>query len=142
MNIKVFGECGVFDEDGEKEITDPATLTRFDDYTYRVDEYDDCFGFHLIAQNDYPLIKDAGISGGYLHFDFDASRRCLVASVEYSLTTMLTDQQIAQLVRYTVGQCSDGIGSNFAQLESPNIAEGVAVSPMLHSNLVRYKIVP
>ena len=142
MKIRIFGDCGVFDDDGDREITDPSKLVLFDGYTYRESEYDDCFAFHLITRDDLPLIKDAGISGGYLHFAYDESRQCLVASVEYQLETMLSDQQIAQLVRYTVGQCSDGIGSNFAQFESSKIAEGVAVDPMLHSNLVQYEVVP
>lgn len=134
MKIQIYGSCTAFEKDSEEPTADASLLRKLDGHEYRDDDEDDCFGFWLIDESDGSPIKNAGISGGYLSFAFDENSGDLIASVEYRLDRALTALEIDELVRYTTGQCSDGIGENFMQMGCEMFP--IDVAPM--TGAVRY----
>lgn len=115
MKLRIYSPCLAFDLETEERIDDFEKIKLIDGYTYIEDEEDDCFGFWLIDEADDSIIKDCGISGGYLHFSYNQDMNRLEVSVEYDIKDELNQEQISCLVDYTIGQCTDGIGSNFSQ---------------------------
>ncbi|MDT3294401.1 hypothetical protein Q4Q57_04470 [Shewanella sp. SP2S2-6] len=115
MKLRISSPSFAFDLETEERIDDLDKLKSIDGYTYIDDEEDNCFGFWLIDENDDSIIKDSGISGGYLQFSFNDKLNRLEASVEYILNKELSQEQIDGLIEYTIGQCMDGIGSSFGQ---------------------------
>ena len=115
MKLRISSPSFAFDLETEERIDDLDKLKSIDGYTYIDDEEDNCFGFWLIDENDDSIIKDSGISGGYLQFSFNEKLHRLEASVEYILSKELSQEQIDCLIEYTIGQCMDGIGSSFGQ---------------------------
>ncbi len=115
MKLRISSPSFAFDLETEERIDDLDKLKSIDGYTYIDDEEDNCFGFWLIDENDDSIIKDSGISGGYLQFSFNDKLNRLEASVEYILSKELSQEQIDCLIEYTIGQCMDGIGSSFGQ---------------------------
>jgi hypothetical protein len=115
MKLRISSPSLAFDLETEERIDDLEKIKSIDGYTYIDDEEDNCFGFWLIDENDDSIIKDSGISGGYLHFSFNEKLNRLEASVEYILSKELSQEQIDCLIEYTIGQCMDGIGSSFGQ---------------------------
>lgn len=110
--------AGVFDfnqtdpETGESGllVEDIATLRSLDGLLYD----DEVFSDH-IGEGELEAIADIGISGGSLAFLFDAKSKQLLAETQYLLTRSLKPREVELLKSYTVGQWSDGIGSNFFQ---------------------------
>ena len=117
MKLRIFSPSIAFDIETEERIEDIDRVKTISGYTYMDDEEDDCFGFWLIDENNDSMIKNCGISGGYLHFSFYENTQDLEVSVEYDLTNELSEDQIDRLIEYTIGQCTDGIGSNFNQMK-------------------------
>ena len=86
MKLRSSSPSLAFDLESEERIDDLDKLKSIDGYTYIDDEEDNCFGFWLIDENDDSIIKDSGISGGYLQFSFNDKLNRLEASVEYILS--------------------------------------------------------
>lgn len=111
--------AGVFDfnqTDPETEesgffVEDVDTLRSLDGLLY--DE--EIFSDYISDDGELEAIANIGISGGLLTFVFDAKSKRLLATTQYTLMSPLEPLQIELLKSYTVGQWSDGIGSNFFQ---------------------------
>ena len=76
---------------------------------------DESFSDYLFNGTGRKALEEAGISGGTLRFEFHSASDCLIAVTEYVTSRILSEQEAAMLGDYTVGQWSDGIGSNFFQ---------------------------
>lgn len=98
------GEEGVF-------VEDAAILKTLDGLAYDEEVFSD----YLLDGENAGELEDAGISGGGLEFSFDNASGRLTGRTEYQLERALSPDQIALLKDYTIGQWSDGIGSNFFQ---------------------------
>jgi len=92
-------------------VEDAAILKTLDGITYDEEVFSD----YLFDGEDAGELEDAGISGGSLDFRFDSATGRLIGRTEYQLERALNPDQIAVLKDYTIGQWSDGIGSNFFQ---------------------------
>ena len=131
LRIQIYGSCSAFENGSENPTSEASLLRTLNGHIYRSNDEDDCFGFWLIDEPEGSPIKNIGISGGYLSFEYDESSSELIASVEYKLERALTQLEIDKLVRYTSGQCSDGIGENFIQMGCNDFP--VDVAPMTGS---------
>jgi len=78
-------------------------------------EHDEVFSDYLGDGLATKSLVGAGVSGGRLRFEFDRERQRLYGVTEYSAPRLLTPSELALLMKYTIGQWSDGIGSNFFQ---------------------------
>ncbi len=96
-----------------------AVLRTLHGLTYSAESFSD----YLLDGSETQGLADLSISGGELKFEFDPQAGGLVAHTEYSIPRFLTEPEVAVLQRYTVGQWSDGIGSNFCQ---ERMADGLA----------------
>ena len=139
MKIRIFSASYAFNLETEERIEDIEKIKTIDGYTYNDGEEDDCFGFWLIDENEGSIIKDCGISGGYLHFSFNKNINGLEVSVEYELNSELNEKQIDCLIEYTIGQCTDGIGSNFNQTKCEDF--GMLLSLIEDKGLVKFQII-
>jgi hypothetical protein len=119
--IRFSGIAGVFD--GEEIVEDVDQLKSLDDLT--CDDEDSVFSDYLADGGDDNLIN-AGVSGGLLWFEFDATEGALIGHTEYDLVRLLNKKEQNQLKEYTIGQWSDGIGSGFSQSRI-----GVGLMPQL-----------
>jgi hypothetical protein len=121
VSIRVSGPAEVFDfqVDGDDPpvVEDPAILATLDGL-----EHDEVFSDYIADSGD-PSLVDAGISGGRLYFVFDPKRGVLFGVTEYTAPRLLSAAELAALKEYTLGQWSDGIGSNFLQ---ERMREGLA----------------
>ncbi|MCU6499593.1 hypothetical protein LPN04_17500 [Rugamonas sp. A1-17] len=115
-----FSACaGVFDfkqvdpETGEEGVfvEDAAILKTLDGLCYDEEVFSD----YLLDGDAARGLEDAGISGGSLEFNFDRASGRLIGRTEYQLERALNPDEVALLKDYTIGQWSDGIGSNFFQ---------------------------
>ncbi len=97
--------------DEGRSIEDTAILKTLDGLSYDEEVFSD----YLFDGGDVGELEDAGISGGSLDFAFDSATGRLIGRTEYQLERALNPDQIAVLRDYTIGQWSDGIGSNFFQ---------------------------
>ena len=138
MKIRIFSTSLALDVETEEQIEDAERIKKLDGYIYSEDEEDDCFGFWLVDENDESIIKSSGISGGFLKFNFDEQNNNLVVAIEYDLEKELSQEQIEALIEYTIGQCTDGIGSNFNQFKCEEI--GMYLSLIEDRNAVKYEI--
>ena len=77
-------------------------------------ESKELFSDYMSDGGDQTLPK-AGVSGGQLRFEYDEKSKQLYGVTEYSAPRGLSESELATLKDYTVGQWSDGIGSNFFQ---------------------------
>ena len=103
----------ILEEDSESEhITNPDTLRKLHGVVYR----EECFSDYLMdSEEDRRIFESMGLSGGYLRFEYIERDNEVVAITEYQSARDLTEKEIDYLKIYTIGQWSDGIGSNFAQ---------------------------
>lgn len=82
---------------------------------------DACFSeyFHeqfTVGDTTHPgeqALIDAGVTGGFMHFECLDNELFVVT--EYDLKRKLTEAEEKQLIEYTQGQWSDGIGEGFEQ---------------------------
>jgi hypothetical protein len=117
--IKFVAAAGVFNfkqldpETGEPGLVveDEASLRSLHGLTYS----DEAFSEYLGDGGETRALADIGIQGGYLSFAFDVGAKRLLANTEYSAPRTLTGEELRLLKAYTMGQWSDGIGSNFFQ---------------------------
>ena len=96
--------------DPDLPVKDPTVLKNYDGYVYE----DECFDEYMSGINDREL-EEAGVSGGYLKFEYQNKNNMLFGFTEYNLRRKLTDPEVLKLREYTLGQWSDGNGSNLMQ---------------------------
>ncbi|APV48330.1 hypothetical protein BWI17_00700 [Betaproteobacteria bacterium GR16-43] len=97
------------DGDDPPVVDDPTELAALDGL-----KHDEIFSDYISDGGDKTL-AEAGVSGGELEFRYDAKSKQLIGITEYTAPRLLTKSELALLKEYTVGQWSDGIGSNFFQ---------------------------
>lgn len=110
-----------------------------------------------IARTDYENLKDLhgiycqqcfseyfhdetfhqkGISGGFMHFEFNADDGKLYTITEYDAEKKLAAADLEKLRAYTVGQWSDGIGEGFEQFPCRVInGEEIYLSPWYYGQV-------
>lgn len=110
------------DSSGEATVVDDATVLKSLDGI----EHDEIFADYISDGGDRTL-ANAGVTGGKLVFRFDASSKTLVGITEYHAPRNLSNAELSLLKEYTIGQWSDGIGSNFFQ----NRMMGEGLAPQL-----------
>lgn len=118
MKITISGPVAVMDVKQDVEILDAQVLRKFDGLKSEescVDYLDEGLG-------------DIGLIGGHLQLVFDErSQRLRVCTVYHSPRT-LKKKELTELVDYTQGQCSDGIGENGIESGDENLF--IDVSPL------------
>lgn len=85
----------------------------------------DCFSEYL---ND-ETIKQKGLCGGYMHFEWVESEKKLYTVTVYHSEQPLSAVELERLKKYTQGQWSDGIGEGFEQFPRIINGEEVYLSP-------------
>jgi hypothetical protein len=112
VTIRIVGPAVVFDFKNEDEpaVVEDESLLK----TLHGLEHDEVFSDYLGDGGDRTLV-DVGVSGGLLRFEYDAATKQLYGVTEYIAPRLLTPAEVAVLKEYTIGQWSDGIGSNFFQ---------------------------
>ena len=80
--------------DPDTPVEDSAVLKAFDGYVYE----DECFDEHIDRE-----LEEAGISWGYLRFEYQKEDNLLFAITEYNLRRKLTETEVLKLREYTVG---------------------------------------
>ena len=98
------------DESNEASVVEDIALLKTLDGL----EHDEIFSDYIADGGDHTLRK-AGVTGGKLLFRFDAKDKVLSGITEYETPRKLSQNELELLKEYTVGQWSDGIGSNFFQ---------------------------
>lgn len=106
------GESGLF-------VENENALRSLDGIEYK----DEIFSDYLFDGTDMQALQGIGIQGGVLTFAFDANTKQLIACTEYFVPRHLSAKEVDLLRTYTIGQWSDGIGSNFFQ---ERMSEGLA----------------
>jgi hypothetical protein len=120
--IRFSATASVFDfrrSDEGDLVEDRGVLRTLHGLTYTEESFSD----YLLDGSETRELAGLGISGGELKFEFDSQVGGLVAHTEYLAPRFLTETEIEALRGYTVGQWSDGIGSNFFQ---ERMADGLA----------------
>ena len=120
--IRFSATASVFDfrrSDEGDLVEDRGVLRTLHGLTYTEESFSD----YLLDGSETRELAGLGISGGELKFEFDSQVDGLVAHTEYLTPRFLTETEIEALRGYTVGQWSDGIGSNFFQ---ERMADGLA----------------
>ncbi|MDM0008390.1 hypothetical protein QTI51_26700 [Variovorax sp. J22G73] len=120
--IRFSATASVFDfrqSDEGDLVEDRGILQTLHGLTYSEESFSD----YLLDGIETQELADLGVSGGELKFEFDPQAGGLVAHTEYSIPRFLTHSEVEALQRYTAGQWSDGIGSNFFQ---ERMADGLA----------------
>lgn len=107
-----WGDFGLF-------VEDELSLQALHGLSYT----EESFSEYLSDGDETRMLAHIGVQGGYLSFAYDPRTKQLLASTEYELPRALTSEEVQRLKKYTVGQWSDGIGSNFFQ---ERIREGLA----------------
>lgn len=115
-------------DDGEV-VEDLGLLQTLDGLAYTDEEFSD-----YLADDDRTRgLAALGVTGGDLTFHFSGTG--LEACTIYSTPRALNAVELGALCEYTIGQWSDGIGSNFFQ---ERLAEGLAPQVLLpDSRMVR-----
>jgi len=96
------GDAGLF-------VDSEEALRMLDGLAYK----DECFSDYLGDGDETRNLKKIGIEGGFLEFSFDDKDKHLLACTKYLISRFLSEKEIDLLKEYTIGQWSDGIGSNF-----------------------------
>ncbi|MDP9968081.1 hypothetical protein FB547_12264 [Variovorax beijingensis] len=109
--------CGLF------STTSSAGEIFADEIALHRENMEESFSDYLLDGSETRELAGLGISGGELKFEFDSQVGGLMAQTEYLTPRFLTETEIEALRGYTVGQWSDGIGSNFFQ---ERMADGFA----------------
>lgn len=131
MEIIIYGKSGKFTKDFNDEYLDCNT----DDLMYLDDaECQDCFSDYF--DDDFLSNK---VTGGYMSFYVEDNTP--MVEVSYKLKEDLTEDEIEDLIDYTSGQMSDGIGEGFEQHPFLDI-DGTSyyISPWFHGQELKYKI--
>lgn len=134
MSIKVaiIGTVGLYiDNDNWDPVTDASVLSQLHGVASAREE-EDSFAYYIDAS---PL-RAVGLRGGFIELRYDATTKRLSVVTEYDSPRRLTDLEIDQLVEYTTGQWSDGLGEN---LECPYAsANGLHLDLAPKNQVVRF----
>ena len=122
------------DERESEQITDAGRLPYFDGLEYRRESLCAYMGD---GEASAPLAA-LGLGGGFIALGYAAAQNELIAKTEYTAPRALTAQEIEALVEYTLGQWSDGVGSNFSQ--SMAAAVRVSIDIMLTRDEVKVEV--
>ncbi len=121
-----------FSDDREAEqITSAERLPHFAGLEYRRESLCD----YMRDGANSRALAELGLRGGYITLGYSAQQNELIAITEYAAPRALTAQELDALVAYTVGQWSDGVGSNFSQ--SLAVAARVSIDIMLDADDVK-----
>lgn len=71
----------------------------------------------MLAGEQQQSLIDAGVTGGYMRFEYDAVSKKLFTITTYDAPRKLTAHEEEVLIEYTQGQWSDGVGEGFEQHE-------------------------
>lgn len=130
--IIIYGKSGEF----TKKYNNDYFNCNINDLIY-LDGVDcqDCFSDYLDDRD----LRDK-IEGGYMSFYVENNKP--MVEVSYKLKEDLTDDEIHDLIKYTTGQMSDGIGEGFEQYPFLDI-DGTSyfISPWFHGQKLKYKII-
>lgn len=126
-----------FDDERESEqITSAERLPYFAGLEYRRESLCD----YIADGDDSRALAALNLSGGYIALGYSAAQNELIASTEYIAPRELSAAELEALVAYTLGQWSDGVGSNFSQ--SFAVAARVSIDIMLSPNEVKVEQSP
>jgi hypothetical protein len=77
----------------------------------------------------------------YMKFKYDGRKKKLMVSVTYVTDRDLDDDQIKELMDYTTGQWSDGIGEGYEQTAAKQIdGNDVFISPWHDDQEIKYEV--
>jgi len=103
-----------YDDEGspwcEYPVLEGAKLKKLDGVTC-----DTCFSDYV----DSDMAKY--LSGGWMRFEWDPASEQLMTVVEYESSKFLKSDLLAEVLSYTQGQWSDGIGEGFEQTPAVQI---------------------
>jgi hypothetical protein len=105
--IFISGLAAVFRHD--EQVVDTAVLRSLDGLVYDDERFTDYIGGSP-AEDELAAALEPG---GCLRFQYREGGDLLGVTTEYSSRRPLTDAELQLLVRYTMGQWSDGIGENW-----------------------------
>jgi hypothetical protein len=115
IRIRAIAEAQVWQRySGDREseqVTDPQRLAYFSGLEYRRES----FAEYFTDGPDSTRLAELEITGGYIRLEFSPETNGLIGVTEYTSPSRLDDTDLALLARYTAGQWSDGVGSNFSQ---------------------------
>lgn len=109
MRISIQGQANVFVGDDDDPISDPSVLQKLDGIKYVEERFTDFLGGTALED----ALALALEPGGYLHFTYVPVNPYLTVTTEFRAKRRLSKEEIDELVNYTCGQWSDGIGENF-----------------------------
>src|SRR5437660_878445 len=101
MKITVTGPASAWDYDSSTEVVDPNRLSQLNGLQYSDD---------LCTTYMDDDLAEIGLIGGAIRLTFEAPRGPLKVITEYQSPRRLKPAELKQLMEYTVGQWSDGIG--------------------------------
>jgi len=108
MKITIKGEAGSSHQNVNDEYEE---ITGTDRKKFDGVDCQDCFADYM------DTIEGVKITGGYMHFEWDNELEKLMVVVIYNSDKLLTVAQGEELIEYTQGQMSDGIGEGFEQFD-------------------------
>jgi hypothetical protein len=111
VKITISGPVAVMDEKQGVEVLDSQILKKFDGL--QSDE-------SCVDYLDEGLV-DIGLIGGHLQLVFDEPSQRLRVCTIYHSPRALKKKELKELVDYTRGQCSDGIGENGIESGDENL---------------------
>ena len=119
MNIKISVPATAFRKDSK--TPDQQLFASIDGLSS-----DELFGDYLLDHNN-PHLSGLRIRDGSLRFEFNQTSHELWATIIYEVERKLSSDEEDALVKYTLGQLSDGIGENLTQDYVRNT--GVVINP-------------
>lgn len=120
MKIVISGPALALDAD-EQPITDVAQLQKL----HGVEDTDTECAEHLDGE-----LSDIGVEGGTLRLAFSPASEELRVIAEYRSPQKLTKTQLSSLLEYTMGQWSDGVGTDCFSAHSDATGIRIAVYPI------------
>jgi hypothetical protein len=117
-SIRFSAPASVFDYNAAKDADGDTPTVEIKEVLASLNglTHDEIFSDHLYGKAGENDIANAGISGGLLRFLYSQETGQLLGTTEYSLQRKLNPSEIELLLNYTLGQWTDGIGSNFFQM--------------------------
>jgi len=119
IRVAIHGFAAVFTED--EQVTDPVILSRLNGLAYDEEVFTDYLG----GSPEEEALAAALERSGTLAFSYAEGDDLLGVVTEYRAKRQLTEAEVQLLVKYTMGQWSDGIGENFTCLSAEQCGHGV-----------------
>lgn len=128
MKIRISGPVSVFD-DSDNIIEDIKILKLFRKMELSEELCSDYIDGDL---------EKIGITGGSLKLSLNQNAKKLLVVTEYSSPGLLTELELTELVEFTIGQWSDGIGENGLSITYQNQSLFISYYPIPYpADLVR-----